>query len=367
MKTAIVHEWLTDLTGSEKVVENIYQLYPSPLYVLVKDPESIKGTPFENMEIHTSFIQKLPGARRGYRNYLFLFPLAVEQFDLREYDVILSSSHAVAKGVLTTHEQLHITYCHTPIRYAWDLYFDYLEASNLVRGPRSWFARWVLHNIRKFDIISSSRPDYYIANSEYVKRRIKKIYGRDATVIYPPVDVDRFHISSKKEDFYLVVSRLVPYKKVDLVVEAFRKLPDRKLIVIGEGPELKRIKKLAGKNVEFLGHQIFENLADYYARARALIHPQVEDFGIVPVEAMASGTPVIAYARGGAAETVVDGRTGVLFHNQTPGSLVRAIRKFETMEFDPYELRQHSTRFNTERFRKEFKTFVDDKIERFFK
>ncbi len=366
MKTAIVHEWLTQLTGSEKVVENIYRLYPSPLYVLVKDPNSIKGTIFEHMEIHTSFIQKLPGARTKYRNYLFLFPLAVEQFDLRDYDLILSSSHAVAKGVLTTHEQLHITYCHTPIRYAWDLYFEYLESSNLEKGIKGWLARWVLHNIRKFDVISSSRPDFYIANSNYVRKRIKKIYGRDAIVIYPPVEVEKFHISRKKEDYYLVVSRLVPYKKVDLVVRAFQHLPDKKLIVIGEGPQLKKVKRLAGKNVEFLGYQNFKNLSEYMSKAKALIHPQVEDFGIVPVEAMASGTPVIAYSRGGASETVIDRKTGVLFHEQTPEEIVSAIHRFETMEFDPEELKRYSTKFSSERFRREFKSFVDRKIQEFF-
>ncbi len=366
MKTAIVHEWLTQLTGSEKVVENIYKLYPSPLFVLVKDHDSIKGTPFEKMEIHTSFIQKLPGARKKYRNYLFLFPLAVEQFDLRNYDVILSSSHAVAKGVLTTHEQLHITYCHTPIRYAWDLYFEYIETSGLNRGLKGWFARWILHNIRKFDFISASRPDYYIANSNFVRKRIKKIYRRDAIVIYPPVDVDKFSIAKRKEDYYLVISRLVPYKKVDLVVNAFRNLPDRKLLVIGEGPELKKIKKIAGKNVEFLGYQKFEDLADYLSKAKALIHPQIEDFGIVPVEAMASGTPVIAYARGGASETVVDGKTGILFNEQTPHGIVDAILRFEKMEFDPVELKKFSQKFSSERFRKEFKAFVDEKIREFF-
>ena len=369
MKTAIVHEWLTQVTGSEKVVENIYKLYPSPIFVLVKDDELIKGTFFENLEIHTSFIQRLPGARKHYRNYLFLFPLAVEQFDLRDYDVILSSSHAVAKGVLTNSEQLHISYCHTPIRYAWDLYFEYIQSSGLESGIKGFLAKWILHNIRKFDVISASRPDFIIANSKYVQKRIKKIYRRDSTVIYPPVDVDKFHLSSEKEDFYIVVSRLVPYKKVDIVVKAFSLLPDRKLVVVGEGPEAKKVKKLAGKNVEFVGYQNEENLKRLYAKAKALINPQIEDFGITPVEAMASGTPVIAYARGGALETVVEGKTGIFFNEQSPEALKEAIIKFEEIEhsFSPEEIRQHSLKFSAERFQREYREFVERAKEEFFK
>ncbi len=368
MKTAIVHEWLTLVTGSEKVVENIYKIYPSPIFVLLHNPRLTKGTFFEGLEIHTSFIQKLPGSMKNYRKYLALFPLAIEQFDLREYDVILSSSHAVAKGVLTTSEQLHITYCHTPIRYAWDLYFEYLETSGLKKGLKGLFAKWTLHNLRKYDFVSAQRPDYIIANSNYVQKRIKKFYRRDSTVIYPPVDVENFEISGSKDDYYLVVSRLVPYKRVDLVVTAFKNLKDRRLIVIGDGPDLKKIKSISPPNVEIIGHQPLDKLKGYYSRARALIYPQIEDFGITAVEAMASGTPVIAFGKGGALETVKDMETGIFFHEQNPESLIEAIRRFERIidRFDPTSIRNHAFNFSSEKFREKYKAFVEKAIEDFF-
>ncbi len=368
MKTVIVHEWLTRVTGSEKVVENIYKIYPSPIYVLLHDPSLTKGTFFDGLEIHTSFIQRLPGSMRNYRKYLALFPLAIEQFDLREFDIVLSSSHAVAKGVLTTSDQLHITYCHTPIRYVWDLYFQYLETSGLKKGLKSLFARWTIHNLRKYDYIAAQRPDFIIANSKYVQQRIKKFYRRDSTVIYPPVDVEKFRVSNTEEDYYLVVSRLVPYKRVDLVVNAFKKLRDRKLLIVGDGPELKKIKSLSPPNVEIIGHQPFKKLQEYYSKAKALIYPQVEDFGITAVEAMASGTPVIAFGKGGALETVREFETGLFFYEQTPDAIVDAVKKFEKMidRFDPLKIRKHSFNFSSERFRKSYKTFVENAVEKFF-
>lgn len=369
MKTAIVHEWLTQVTGSEKVVENIYKIYPSPIFVLLHNSELTKGTFFEGLEIHTSFIQKLPGSKKNYRKYLPLFPLAIEQFDLREYDVILSSSHAVAKGVLTTSEQLHITYCHTPIRYVWDLYFEYLETSGLKKGIKGFLAKWTLHNLRKYDYVSAQRPDYIIANSKYVQKRIKKIYRRESTVIYPPVDVENFQLSNSKEDYYLVVSRLVPYKRVDLVVRTFENLKDRKLIVIGDGPDLKKVKSISPPNVEIIGHQPLERLKEYYSHAKALIYPQIEDFGITAVEAMASGTPVIAFGKGGALETVKELETGIFFYVQSPESLIEAIRKFEKIidKFDPSKIRKHSFNFSSEKFREKYKAFVKKAIEDFFR
>ncbi len=367
MKTAIVHEWLTLVTGSEKVVKNIYKIYPSPIFVLLHDPKLTRGTFFEGLEIHTSFIQRLPGSSKNYRKYLALFPLAIEQFDLREFDVILSSSHAVAKGVLTTSEQLHITYCHTPIRYAWDLYFEYLETSGLKKGIKGLLAKWTLHNLRKYDYVAAQRPDYIIANSKYVQKRIKKFYRRDSTVIYPPVDVENFEVSDSKDDYYLVVSRLVPYKRVDLVVTAFKSLKDRRLVVIGDGPDLKKIKSISPSNVEIIGHQPLDRLKEYYSRARALIYPQIEDFGITAVEAMASGTPVIAFGKGGALETVKDLETGIFFYDQTPGSLIDAIRKFEKIidRFDPTKIRDHALNFSSEKFREKYKSFVEKAMEEF--
>jgi len=365
MKTALVHDWLTTLAGAEKVLEAIYELYPSPIFTLVKNETNLKGSVFENAEVKTSFIQKLPFAKKAYRNYLPLFPLAVEQFDLREFEVVISSSHAVAKGVLTSSEQLHICYCHTPIRYAWDLYHEYLsELGAFKRAAAALF----LHYIRMWDQGTANRVDHFVANSKYVAKRIKKIYGRDATVIYPPVDVKKFEVGTKKEDFYLTASRMVPYKKIDLIVRAFSHLPDKRLMVIGDGPDFEKIKKVAPPNVELLGYQPFEVLKDYLKRAKAFIFAAEEDFGILPVEAQAAGTPVIAYGRGGVTETVVEGKTGLFFYRRTPQEIAEAVKRFEAAEdrFDPIEIRKHAEKFSKERFKREFQQFVEEKKARFF-
>ncbi len=368
MRVALVHDWLVTLAGAEKVLESIYELYNSPIYTLVKNEEKLKNSIFEKADIRTSFIQKLPKAKTKYRSYLPFFPLAIEQFDLSDYDVILSSSHAVAKGILTNANQLHICYCHTPIRYAWDLYHSYLKESKLTEGIKSFIARLILHYIRIWDYTTSNRVDYFVANSNYIAKRIKRVYGRDSVVIYPPVDVDKFEVYTNKEEFYLTASRMVPYKKMDLVVDAFSRLPDKKLIVIGDGPDYSKIKKKAGKNVEILGYQPFEVLKSYMQRAKAFVFAAEEDFGIIPVEAQACGTPVIAYGKGGAAETVIDGKTGLLFKKQTVDSLIEAINKFEKHQdiFDPIEIRRNAERFDKQRFKSEFKRFVEEKIEEFF-
>ncbi len=368
MKMALVHDWLTTLAGAEKVLEAIYELYPSPIYTLIKDENKLKASVFEKADIRTSFIQKFPNAKTKYRNYLPFFPLAIEQFDLAEYDVVISSSHAVAKGVITNSNQVHICYCHTPIRYAWDLYHKYLEETGLSRGVRGFIAKIILHYIRVWDYTTVNRVDYFVANSKYVARRIRKIYRRESTVIYPPVDVSKFEVYTRKGDFYLTVSRLVPYKKIDLIVEAFAKMPDKKLIVIGDGPELGKIRKKAGKNVEILGYQPFEVLREYMRSAKAFIFAAEEDFGIVPVEAQACGTPVIAYRRGGVTESVIDGKTGIFFKEQTVDSLVEAIKTFEKLEdkFDPLEIRKNAERFSKDKFKTEFKRFVEEKLEEYF-
>jgi len=369
-RIVLVHDWLTTIAGAEKVLEAVYELYPSPIYTLIKDEKKLKDSVFENAKIITSFIQKLPFSKTKYRNYLLFFPLAIEQFDLSEYDVVISSSHAVAKGVLTNSNQLHICYCHTPMRYAWDLYHHYLKESKLDRGIKGLFAKLILHYIRLWDISTLNRVDYFIANSKYVAKRIKKIYGRDSIVIYPPVDTDKFEIYTKKENFYLTACRLVPYKKVDIIVRAFKNMPDRKLIVIGDGPDIKKIKAIArkSKNIEILGYQSFENLKYYMQRAKAFIFAAEEDFGIIPVEAQACGTPVIAYGKGGVTETVIEKQTGLFFYKQTPEVIMEIIRKFEKIEdrFDPYIIRRNAERFSKQRFKKEFKTFVDKKIKEFF-
>jgi len=367
LKIALVHDWLTTLAGAERVLKAIYELYPCPIYTLVKDESSLQNSIFGKAEINTSFIQRLPRSKTKYRNYLLFFPLAIEQFDLSEYDVVISSSHAVAKGVLTNSTQLHICYCHTPMRYAWDLYYSYLREAGLTKGLKGWMAKLVLHYIRMWDLASTNRVDYFIANSKYVAKRIKKIYGRESVVIYPPVEVNKFEVSPKKEDFYLTVSRMVPYKRIDLIVEAFSKMPDRKLIVIGDGPDFEKVKKKAGRNVELLGYQPFEVLKSYMQKARAFVFAAEEDFGIVPVEAQSCGTPVIAYRRGGVTETVIEGKTGVFFEEQTIESLIIAIKRFERMEdsFDPFEIRKNAERFNKDRFKREFKDFVEEKIKDF--
>lgn len=371
MKFALVTDWLTTFAGSERVVKSIYELYPSDVFCLVSDEHALKemGIPVERVK--QSFISSLPFAKKKYRNYLPFFPLAIEQFDLTDYNVVISSSHAVAKGVITRHYQLHICYCHTPVRYAWDLYHQYLREANLEKGLRSMIAKLVLHYIRIWDFSSASRVDFFIANSNYTARRIKKIYGRDAEVIYPPVNITNFPLSENKENFYLTASRMVPYKMIPMVIEAFSLLPDRKLVVIGDGPDYGKAKKLAKghKNIRLLGYQPTEVLREYMQKAKAFIFAAEEDFGIMPVEAMACGTPVIAFARGGATETVVDGKTGLFFHEQTPQALIEAIKHFEKIEdkLDPKEIRKNAEKFSEENFKRKFENFVSSKVEEFFK
>ncbi len=364
MKSCLVHDWLTTLAGAEKVLEALYELHPSPIYTLVADKDALKGSILEKAELHTSFIERLPQAKKRYRTYLPFFPLAVEQFDLSRYDLVISVSTCVAKGVLRGAGQLHISYCCTPVRYGWDLYHQYVKEGGLSRGIKGALAKAVLHYIRMWDVASAHRVDHFVTLSEYVRERIKKTYGRDSTVIYPPVDVAGLEVCTDKEDFYLTASRLVPYKRVDVVVEAFGRMPDRRLVVIGDGPELKKVRAKAGKNVEILGYQPKEVLTDYMKRARGFVFAACEDFGMVVVEAQACGTPVIAYGRGGARETVTDGRTGLFFHEQTPESIVDAIKRFESMSdgFEATEIRHNAERFGKDRFKEEFSAFVRKKL-----
>lgn len=366
MQTALVHDWLIDMGGSEKVLMEIYKLYPSPIYTLIASSKSIDKTPLKNAIIHQSFISKFPFAIRKYRSYLPFFPLAIEQFNLSSYDLIISSSHAVAKGILKNQHQIHICYCHTPIRYAWDLYFQYLHDAQMERGIKSIFARMILHYIRMWDISTVNRVDYYIANSNYIKNRIKKLYNKEATVIYPPVFVDQFSLTNQKDNYYVTASRLVPYKKIELIVEAFNQMPERKLLVIGDGPQMRLIKKIAKKNIELLGYQPSEKLNEYLQKAKAFIYAAEEDFGILPVEAQACGTPVIAYNRGGVSETVIDNKTGVFFDKQSVDSIIDAVKKFEKMEdrFNPSVIRDNALRFSDSNFRKHFSVFVQNIIQK---
>jgi glycosyltransferase involved in cell wall biosynthesis len=290
-------------------------------------------------------------------------PLAIEQLDLSGYDLVISSSHAVAKGVLTGPDQIHVSYVHTPIRYAWDMQHQYLRESNLDRGIKAWLARWFLHKMRLWDIRTSPGVDHFVSNSKFIARRIKKVYGRTAKVIYPPVDCDRFQMVKEKEDFYLTASRLVPYKRVDLIVEAFNQMPDCRLVVIGDGPDYAKIKALAGKNVEVLGYQSDERLRELMGKARAFVFAAEEDFGITPVEAQACGTPVIAFGKGGSLETVrASGSepTGVFFEEQSAASVKSAVLSFETKRhsFSAESCRAHAEKFSAKRFREEIDLFV---------
>lgn len=361
-RIAIVHDWLVTYAGAERVLEQILACYPhADLFSLVDFlPPGQRGF-IHNKPVRTSFIQRLPKARKKYRSYLPFMPLAIEQFDLSGYDLVISSSHAVAKGVLTGPDQLHISYVHSPIRYAWDLQHQYLRGSGLDRGLKGWIARAILHYIRLWDVRTANGVDAFVANSAFIARRIRKVYGREAVVIYPPVDVEDFPLHVDKEDFYVTVSRMVPYKKVGLIVEAFNAMPDRRLVVIGDGPEFAKIKAKAGPNVELLGFVERETVRDYLQRARAFVFAAEEDFGIVLVEAQAAGTPVIAYGKGGAVETVIPGETGILFREQTVESLIHAVQEFEARKhpFDPERLRKNAERFSKARFRREFSELVE--------
>jgi len=359
MKIAIIHDWFTTNAGAEKVVKEFLDIYPNAdIFALVdflsdKDRKDI----LNNKKVTTSFIQNLPLAKTKFRNYIGLFPLAIEQFDLSEYDMILSSSHAFAKGVLTHSEQIHISYLHTPIRYAWDLYFRYLKENNLKRGFKATILKYILHKIRIWDYSTANRVDYYIANSKYIAKRVAKIYNKNATVIYPPVDIDKFKLYKDKEDFYITVSRLVPYKKIDLIVEAFSKT-NKKLVVIGDGSQMEDIKSKATANIKILGYQDDSVVLDYMQRAKGFIFAGIEDFGITPVEAMACGTPVIALKEGGLKESVKNGINGVFFEQQSTESIIEALKRFETISFKPSLVRDSVKKFGRDRFREEIKEFI---------
>ncbi|MFT4067536.1 glycosyltransferase family 4 protein [Paraburkholderia sp.] len=359
VRIAIVHDWLVTYAGAEKVLEQIIACFPdADLFSLVDfldDRSFLRGKP-----VTTSFIQKLPRARDKYRSYLPLMPLAIEQLDVSAYDVVISSSHAVAKGILTGPDQVHISYVHSPIRYAWDLQHQYLQQSKLTSGPKSALARLILHYIRNWDIRTANSVDGFVANSGFIARRIRKVYQRDAQVIFPPVDVEAFSLCTQKEDFYLTASRMVPYKKIDLIVEAFARMPERKLVVIGDGPDMEKIRAKAGPNVEIMGYQPFEVLKDHMSRAKAFVFAAEEDFGISVVEAQACGTPVIAYGKGGALETVRDlsesKPTGMFFDEQDADSIIAAVKRFDEQAHKllPANCRANAEQFSAAHFRERF-------------
>lgn len=367
-RIAIVHDWLTVYAGAERVLEQMLACYPDADLFSVVDfiPDDKRGF-LRKKSVTTSFIQKLPFARKLYRTYLPLMPLAIEQLDLSSYDLVISSSHAVAKGVLTSPDQLHLCMCYSPIRYAWDLQHQYLLESGLTKGIKGGIAKYILHVIRIWDLRTANGVDEFIAISNFISRRIWKVYRRKSRVIYPPVDVDSFEICNEKEDYYLTASRMVPYKKIELIVKAFKEMSDKRLIVIGDGPDFEKIKLSAGPNVTLLGYQSFDILSMHMKNAKAFIFAAEEDFGIAPLEAQASGTPVVAFGKGGALETIVGSsaagkkRTGVFFYHQSTESIISAIQEFESLseKISPDNCRSNAMRFSPQRFCKEFKGYVE--------
>jgi len=371
MSVAIVHDWLDTWRGGENVLAEIVRLFPgADLFALVDFlPESQRAR-LQGKRARTSFLQRLPGARRHFRALLPLFPRAIESLDVRGYDLVISSSHAVAKGVRTAGGQVHVCYCHTPMRYAWDLREQYLGPLGLASGLRGALAHRMLDNLRDWDRRTSARVTHFVANSRFVRDRIARCYGRDAAVIYPPVDVGFFTPADNApepaaRDYYVTASRWVPYKRVDLVVAAFRELPERRLIVAGEGPEATRVRAAGGPNVQMVGEVPRERLRELLRGARAFVFAAEEDFGILPVEAQACGTPVIALGRGGSLETVraigTDAPTGMFFATQSAAAIGEAVRSFDAAlpAIRASDCRANATRFRAERFREEFAAFVD--------
>jgi len=367
MKVALIHDHLAQDGGAEKVLKVLAEMFPEAvIYALladkVKTEKYLKGR-----RIDTSIIQRLPGGVRHYKWYLPLMPMAVEFFDLREYDLVISDTSSFAKGVITLPDTPHICYCHTPTRYLWSDAHQYLNELKYNKWLKKVIST-ILVRLRMWDFLAAARVDYFIANSKTVAKRITKYYRRDSQVIYPPVETEHFFVSdlstqAVEEKYFLIGCRLVPYKRVDIVVEAFKKLgADYKLKVFGDGLDLEHLKEIAGEatNIEFLGRVSDDEKAVLYSRAQAFINPQEEDFGITPVESMASGRPVIAYRKGGVTETVIEEKTGLFFDQQSADSLVEVVKKFKSSDFNPEEIRSHAEQFSVARFQKEIADFISD-------
>lgn len=377
MKVAIVHEWITVIAGSESCFKVFTEIFPeADIFALVSDENSVKNLGIDPKRVSNSFIQKLPKSKTKWKSYLPLFPYAIEQFDLSNYDLIISSSHAVAKGVIVNANQTHICYIYSPIRYAWDLYHQYLDEAGLKTGIKGFFAKSILHYIRKWDLGTANRVDEFIPISKYIEKRVWRTYRRESyKVIYPPVSVNEFTLNENKEEFYLAASRLVPYKKIDLIAETFSQLPDKTLVIIGDGPQMEKIKKKSGPNVQIMGYQKFEVLKNYMQRAKAFIFAAEEDFGIIPIEAQACGTPVIAFGKGGSLETVkgkfvnekIDNKdTGIFFEYQNTDSLKAAVEYFEKNNsvFNPKNIREFALTFGEDIFKENIRETFTEIIEK---
>lgn len=358
-KIAYIHEWLITWGGAEVVLETMLSQTPGAhVFTTVYKPEVFSHSTIRAHPIHPSFIDRLPFSHRNHRLFLPLLPIAVEQYDLRDFSLLISISHAAAHGILPRPDQYHLAYIAAPARYAWHLYQQYLDDAQLTRGAKSWLVRLVLHYLRLWDLAASKRVDQYVAISGWVKQCVWRAYRRPATVLYPPVDIERFSPHSRRNDFYLVVSRFVPYKKIPLIVEAFNQL-GFPLVIAGDGPEKDRAMAIAGSNVEFLGFQSDKAVAELMGKARAFVHMAEEDFGLTLVEAQAAGCPVLAYRGGSAAEIILDGKTGLFVPKQTVESLVESVERFEQMSFNTADLIENASRFSKQRFDDEFSTLLE--------
>ena len=369
-KIAFIYDWLVNynMGGGEKVLEALMEIWPeAPTFTLVHDPTGPCGALTNGKQVNPSLIQHLPGSKNYHRLYLPIMPFAIEQVDTDEYDLLISCSHAFAHGVRTHPGQLHINYIFTPFRYAWELSRDDLHDLGLSSGLKGWLLKAFLQYYRRWDTNAARRIDHFVAISNWVAHKVDLAYQRAADVIYPPVNVSSFSPKTEKSDYYLTISRLVPYKRVDIITEAFSRMPGKKLIVIGEGPQKKQLSREAPANIEFLGYQPFEVVKSYLEAAKGFVYSAVEDYGIAPIEAQAAGTPVIGYHKGGLLETVIEGETGIFYDSQTPDSLAAAVHQFESsgIEFNPLHLHQHAEKFSKERFKNEIQAYVEQRWREF--
>ena len=365
-KIAFVYDWLVNynIGGGEKVLAALMEIWPdAPTFTLVYDPTGPCSLLTKDKQVNTSLIQHLPGSKKHHRLYLPLMPFAIERMDMQDFDLLISCSHAFAHGIHTLPGQLHINYIFTPFRYAWELNQDEMQTLGLSSGLKGWLLNAFLHYYRRWDFEAAQRVDQFVAISKWVAHKVQQAYRRSADVIYPPVDVSAYKPQPVKDDYYLTVSRLVPYKRVDLITEAFSRMTDKRLVVIGEGPEKNRLAAGAPGNIEFLGYQPFDVVKSYLESAKAFVFSAVEDFGIAPIEAQAAGTPVIGYRRGGILETVLEGETGLFYDDQTPESLINAVNQFETsgIQFDTVRMHQHAEKFSKERFKAGMQAYVNQR------